>query len=109
MFSLNDAGRRTGLLLLVTLGLVGLTGCLNVRAPDVRVDMGDGAEPVDASRVPQPTSLEQAQAELNKAYAYIQSLERHNRELKQERDEYKHERDQYKKERDKARKREKGD
>ncbi len=88
--------RKSAALLLVLLGL-SLTGCLNVRTPDVRVNV-DGAEPVDPSRVPRVTSVEQGQAELDRAYAYIQSLEEKNRELKKERDEYKHERDKYKKE-----------
>jgi hypothetical protein len=109
MYVLSDMGRRTGWLALVVLGLLGLSGCLNVRAPDVQVNMGDSAEPVDSTRVPQTASHEEAQAELDKAYRYIQSLERQNRDLKHDRDELKHERDKYKKERDQARKRDKGD
>ncbi len=74
--------------------LVAVAGC--VKAPD-RVEVNVGSPhrpaPVDASRVPQPGTLEEAQAELNKAYENLQALERDNAKLKEKADKLKRERD----------------
>jgi hypothetical protein len=53
-------------------------------------------EPVDTRRIPPTGSHEEARAELSKAYAQIQHLERRNAELDRERQRYKRERDECK-------------
>ena len=50
---------------------------------------------------PQTASHDEARAELRKAYAYVQWLEKENAELEDDKAEYKRERDKAKKERDK--------
>jgi predicted RNase H-like nuclease (RuvC/YqgF family) len=75
------------------------TGCFSARAPeriDVRVGNGSRPEPVDSARVPDPQTLEQARAELRKAYAHIQWLERRVAKLEEDKQEYKRERDKCK-------------
>jgi hypothetical protein len=82
-------------LLLAASGLMwAAMGCVNVKAPE-RIDIGGGApEPVDSSRVPEITSVEQGRMELHKAYENIQYLEHENARLKEKAEKYKHERDQ---------------
>jgi hypothetical protein len=74
--------------------LVAVAGC--VKAPE-RVEVNVGGPhrpaPVDTSRVPQPTTLEEAQAELNKAYQDIQALQDDNARLGEKSDKLKRERD----------------
>ncbi|MBN2445316.1 MAG: hypothetical protein JXO22_01225 [Phycisphaerae bacterium] len=86
--------RTTFMVFVAGVLLVGLTGCVTVKAPE-RIDIGGGrAERVDSSRVPATSSHEQARAELEKAYRYIQSLENANKRLEDKAAEYKRERDQ---------------
>lgn len=59
-------------------------GCLSINKP--LLEVSGGSEPVDSKRVPPTSSHEEARAELRKAYAHIESLERKNNELKRERD-----------------------
>ena len=84
--------------LLAAGGLLGaVAGCINAKAPEKIVIGGsDRPEPVDSSRVPQPATLEEARAELRKAYSNIQYLEDQNKRLREKADKYKRERDQYK-------------
>lgn len=79
------------------------TGCISVKAPErIDVDAGGGSRPerVDSARVPHPSTLEEARAELRKAYASIQWLEGEVAELEKDKAEYKRERDEYKQQRD---------
>ena len=82
---------------------IGLTGCVNVEAPDVdapdEVNIGSprGRQPIDTSRLPATRSHEEARQRLAEAYERIdyledkvRDLEDDKRELKDERDEYKH-------------------
>jgi peptidoglycan hydrolase CwlO-like protein len=88
--------------------LVAASGC--VKAPDrIEVTVGSPRRPapVDTSHVPQPTTLEEAQAELNKAYQDIQALQDDNArlnekadKLKRERDDCRHKLKKYEKEKD---------
>jgi septal ring factor EnvC (AmiA/AmiB activator) len=74
--------------------LVAASGC--VRAPkniEVNIASPRAPEPVDASQVPHPTTLDEAQAELNKAYQNIQYLQDENARLSDKADKFKHERD----------------
>lgn len=82
--------------------LMSPAGCVNIRTPDVDVRL-DGAEPVDSAHVPHPSTLEEAQADLDRAYSWIAHLERENRRQREKREEaerdakkYKQERDRYK-------------
>jgi len=69
-------------------------GCVSVQAPErVEVSTGRRVEPVDSSRIPATASHEEARAELRKAYAYIQDLERRNAELGEKATRYKNERE----------------
>ncbi len=88
--------------------LAAFAGC--VRGPE-RVELTVGSPhrpaPVDTSQVPHPTTLEDAQAELNKAYQNIQGLQDDNArlnekadKLKRERDEARHRLKKYEKEKD---------
>ncbi len=79
--------------LLVAGVLVGVAGC--VKAPgNIEVNVGGGRPPpVDASRVPEPQTLEAARAELAKAYENIQYLERENGRLSEKNEKLKRERD----------------
>ncbi len=94
---LGAAGLRLGVGGLLGWGMLTLGGC--VKAPEhIDVRMGEPRPArVDASRVPQPRTLEEAQRELNQAYANIQQLEQDNARLERKADEYKRERDDYKK------------
>ncbi len=68
-------------------------GC--VQAPksiDVRVG-SSRPEPVDSSRVPDPRTMEEARAELRKAYRNIQWLEDEVADLEKDKAKYKRERD----------------
>lgn len=76
--------------------LLALAGC--VTAPE-RIDVRVGSDrpaPVDSSRVPNPQTLEEARAELHKAYQNIQYLEQENERQAQKAAKYKRERDDYK-------------
>jgi hypothetical protein len=86
--------KKTCLLLAAGAALTLTTfGCVNVKAPE-RIDIGGGRpEPVDTSRVPPITTVEQGRAELARAYQNIQYLEQENRHLKDKADNYKRERD----------------
>lgn len=77
------------------------TGCVSVKAPE-RIDVGGSRrpEPVESSRVPNPRTLEEARAELRKAYANIQWLEDEAADLDKDKAGYKRERDKYRKQRD---------
>ena len=73
-----------------------VVGCVNARAPDIYFDRGPEPAAVDSSDVPEPQTLEEARAELAKAYQQIRYLEHQNercqRKLEQARergDEYK--------------------
>ena len=72
-------------------------GCISVKAPE-RIDVGGGGgsrpERVDSDRVPQPSTLDEARAELRKAYANIQWLEGEVAELEKDKAKYKRERDE---------------
>ena len=87
---------RKCLMSLVAVGLlVGLAGCVSVKAPE-RITVGGGRsrpEPVDSDRVPHPDTLDEAQRELNRAYANLQYLERENARLGDKAAKYKRERD----------------
>ncbi len=89
--------------LLAVGGLLWTTaGCVSVKAPE-RIVVGGGRsrpEPVESSRVPNPRTLEEARAELRKAYANIQWLEDEVADLAEDKAEYKRERNKYKKQRD---------
>ncbi len=89
--------RLGGLALLVTASLMLFCGC--VKAPE-RIEVNVGSPrpaPVDASRVPHPATLEEAQRELDQAYANLQYLEDQNARLRAKAEDYKRERDDYKK------------
>lgn len=94
---------RKCLLLLVAAGLLaGSAGCVSVKAPET-VTVGGGhsrPEPVDSDRVPHPDTLDEAQRELNRAYANLRYLERENARLADKAAKYKRERDRYKDQRD---------
>jgi hypothetical protein len=80
-----------------------IAGCVSVKAPErIDIDAGGGSRPerVDSSRVPHPSTLAEAQAELRKAYANIQWLEDKVAKLEKDKAEYKRERDKYKQQRD---------
>jgi predicted RNase H-like nuclease (RuvC/YqgF family) len=82
--------------------LVFVTGCVSVKAPrEVNVGTSERPQRLDSTRIPHTASHEEARAELRKAYAYVQWLEKENAELEDDKDEYKRERDKYKKDRDK--------
>ena len=86
---------RAGWLAIVAAGLVlSAAGC--VTAPErIEVNVGGGRPPpVDSSRVPQPATLEEAHAELVKAYQSIQYLERESARQSERAEKYKHERDE---------------
>jgi predicted RNase H-like nuclease (RuvC/YqgF family) len=90
--------RRTCLLLAGSASLMLATlGCVSVKAPE-RINIGGGRPaPVDTSRIPPITTVEEGREELCKAYQNIEYLERENRHLKDKADEYKHERDKCRK------------
>jgi chromosome segregation ATPase len=93
---------RTQAWLLLAVGglMAALVGCVNVKAPE-RIQIGSAApEPVDSRQVPQPQTLEEAQQELNQAYANIRYLEQDNQSLKNKAAEYKRERDEARKQRE---------
>ena len=72
-----------------------MTGCVSVKAPE-RINVGGSnrPEPVDSSRVPDPRTLEEARADLRKAYANIQWLEDEVADLEKDKARYKRERDE---------------
>lgn len=72
------------------IGLLVLSGCIQgPKSIDVRV--GSGGERVDSGSVPDPKTLEEARAELRKAYTYIRSLEDEVVELDGDKDALEHE------------------
>lgn len=93
--------KRTWMVLMAGCLVWSLTGCVNVTAPE-KIEMGGRAEPepVDSSRIPPTASHEEARQELEKAYRYVQHLERDNERWEEKAQRYKRERDKYKKERD---------
>ncbi len=104
----NRTNRRVVLLalgsMLIGAGLLipgGLAafGCIRAKAPErIDIRVGDpGPTRVDPGRVPQPRTLEEAQRELDLAYANLRQLEQDNARLHRKADEYKRERDDYKK------------
>lgn len=79
----------------------GMAGCTSVRAPErIEVSVGGGSGHVDSSRVPKPKTLEEARAELGKAYAQIQRLERKIGDLEEDEAKCEREREMYKEQRD---------
>jgi hypothetical protein len=87
---------RAGLVL-AACGLLFCGGCVSVKAPErIEVDAGGHSRPerVDSSRVPNPHTLEEARAELNKAYSNIQWLEDRVANLEKDKAKYKRERDE---------------
>jgi hypothetical protein len=85
-----------GWVLLAVGGLLWVTtGCVSVKAPE-RINVGGSSrpEPVDSSRVPNPRTLEEARAELRKAYSNIQWLEDEVADLEKDKAKYKRERDE---------------
>lgn len=70
-------------------------GCVSIKAPE-KIEVGGGSrpEPVDSSRVPNPTTLEEARHELRKAYGNIQYLERRVDDLEKDKAKYKRQRDE---------------
>jgi predicted RNase H-like nuclease (RuvC/YqgF family) len=76
-------------------------GCFQApKSIDVQVGGSRRPEPVESSRVPNPRTLEEARAELRKAYANIQWLEDEVADLEKGKAKYKREREKYKKQRD---------
>jgi hypothetical protein len=73
-----------------------LTGCLNVRAPDVQINMRPPPEQIDSSRVPPTATHQEARAELVKAYKHIRYLEQHNARLRDKAADAREKRDEYK-------------
>ena len=85
-----------GWVLLAVGGLLWVTtGCVSVKAPE-RINVGGSSrpEPVDSSRVPNPRTMEEARAELRKAYSNIQWLEDEVADLEKDKARYKRERDE---------------
>jgi hypothetical protein len=82
----------------VAAGAIIATGCLSINKP--LLEVSGGSEPVDSKRVPATSSHEEARAELKKAYAHIESLERKNADLSADRDKLKRERDDCRKQRE---------
>lgn len=73
-----------------------LTGCLNVRTPDIQINTGPPPEQIDSARVPPTDTHQEARAELVKAYNHIRYLEHRNARLRDKASEYHEERDEYK-------------
>ncbi len=82
---------------MASMSLAILVGCLNVNVPEEVVVHHQADARVDSSRVPQTRNLEQCRTELNKAYRYIQTLERKNKSLEKDKAELKLENKQLKK------------
>ena len=74
--------------------LLTIPGCVSVKAPE-RIDIGGSRRPerVDSTRVPNPSTLEEARYELHKAYGNIQWLEDEVAKLQQDKAKYKRQRD----------------
>lgn len=84
-------------LLVIAMALV-LPACFNVKAPDeINVGGGPRHQPVDASRVPETHSHEEARRELAKAYEEIRYLNRKVDKLEEDKRKAKDERDEWKK------------
>lgn len=65
--------------------------CVSVERP--LVEFQQEPEPVDSRRIPPTSTHAEARAELEKAYGYIQGLERKNADLERDKQKYKRERD----------------
>jgi len=79
------------------LGIAVLSSCVNVKAPDnIEIGSGGGRAYSSHSRNPNPQTLDEAKAELNKAYQRIDYLEKKNSDLEKDKQKYKDERDEYK-------------
>ena len=88
--------RRLPLAAAFVFGLVVLSSCVNVKAPEnIDIGTGGGRAYSSSSRSPNPQSLEEARAELNKAYQRIDYLEKKNEDLEKDKKKYKKERDEY--------------
>ncbi len=86
--------RRLPFAATVVLGLLVLSSCVNVKAPEnIDIGSGGGRSYSNSSRNPNPQTLDEAKAELNKAYARIDYLEKKNADLEQDKQKYK---DKYK-------------
>ena len=86
--------RRLPFAAAAVLGLVILSSCVNVKAPEnIEIGSGGGRAYSSSSRNPNPQTLDEAKAELNKAYARIDYLEKKNADLEQDKQKYK---DKYK-------------
>ncbi len=74
--------------------IASLTGCIHAKAPEhINVNLGGRPSPVDSRVVPHPTTLAEAQQELEKAYRDMRYLEQDNARLARKADEYERERD----------------
>ncbi len=79
-----------GLWVLLALGGIGAIGC--VQTPrEINVDVGGWAprERADTTQIPEVKTLDEAKAELRKAYSEIESLRSENGKLKKKNDELK--------------------
>ncbi|HUU86013.1 MAG TPA: hypothetical protein VM243_21155 [Phycisphaerae bacterium] len=88
--------RTTILLACCCVVLLAPVGCVQLRAPDVQVNMGPGPEDVDSSRVPPTATHEEARIELTKAYRHIHYLEYQNTRLQEKYEKAREEREEYK-------------
>lgn len=78
----------------IVLALAALSSCVNVKAPEnIDIGTGGGRAYSKSSRNPNPQTLDEAKAELDKAYARIDYLEKKNADLEQDKQKYK---DKYK-------------
>ena len=87
---------KASILLACCLVVSSLLGCVNIRTPDVQVNMGPPPENLDSSQVPQTATHEEARAELVKAYRHIRYLEQQNARLREKRQDALEDRDEYK-------------
>lgn len=87
---------RTLILLACCLVVFCLVGCVNVRTPDVQINMRPPPDDLDSSQVPPTATHEEARAELIKAYKHIRYLEHQNARLREKREDARQERDEYK-------------
>jgi hypothetical protein len=89
--------RKAAVAIGCVLGLLSVTGCVNVTPPDVYIKADAQPPPdIDSSKVPETRTHEEARQELVKAYSYIRYLERKLARADEDRDRYKRERDEYK-------------
>ena len=88
--------RMAGLVLAAAGVMLVVSGCVSAKAPErIDIRMGGGRPtPVDTSRVPHPSTLAEAQRELNAAYANLQHFEREVAHLERKAAKYKRERNE---------------